>query len=41
MYIVAINCTEAPFQVDASGLSLMNWTEEEGNARPYNTHIEV
>ena len=39
--IAAINCTDPPVAVDATGLTLMNWTEEVGNPRPYDTLIQV
>ena len=37
----AVNCTAPPVQVDSTGLAVMNWTEETGNPRPYNTFIQV
>ncbi len=35
----AINCTDPPFEVESNGLAIRNWTEEEGNPRPYATKI--
>ena len=39
MFYLAINCTDAPFAVEANGLALMNWNETAGNPRPYATEI--
>ena len=38
-FFLAINCTDPPVDVDATGLALRNWTEVEGNPRPYATEI--
>ena len=38
--ISAINCTQAPFEIPNNGLAVVNWTETEGNPRPYATLIK-
>ena len=39
-YILAINCTEPPFFVKETAIRRMNWTEVQGNPRPYATVVE-
>ena len=39
MNLSAINCTDPPIDIESNGLAFRNWTEEEGNPRPYATKI--
>ena len=41
-YILAINCTEAPYNVRQNDLGMSNWTGIDGeDPRPYATQIRL